>query len=163
MTSDTLDSAKSREQAFSDIESGKTQIIIGTQAIADIHRGFTFMKGLLTTHDRSRFIASIDSKDGQITVKGWTENAGLSACDYINAADDYFWGYLYTDVSVEGQMSGINEAAVAEVTAATALPVIISGGVSSPEDAAACQRLGAWGTVVGKALYEGRMALNPQQ
>ncbi len=37
MTSDTLDSAKSRDQAFSDIESGKTQIIIGTQAIAKGH------------------------------------------------------------------------------------------------------------------------------
>ena len=56
-------------------------------------------------------------------------------------------------------MQGPNFTALAEMRAATRLPVIASGGVSSLAQARELAEAGTYAAIVGRALYEGAMKL----
>jgi phosphoribosyl-ATP pyrophosphohydrolase len=72
---------------------------------------------------------------------------------------DHCGGFLVTFVESEGRLQGIDLARVkAVVEAAEGLPVTVAGGVTTAEDVAAIDRLGAEAQV-GMALYTGRLSL----
>jgi phosphoribosylformimino-5-aminoimidazole carboxamide ribotide isomerase len=135
---------------------GEDRIILGTLAVRE-HPKFKTLKEL--GEYKERLIVSVDSKDGYVAVKGWTQKSRLTAEELMAACEKYVWGFLYTNVDVEGQMRGIQRESVERLVAATGKPVIVSGGVSSKADIEACRKAGAWGVVLGKSLYEGRLCL----
>jgi phosphoribosylformimino-5-aminoimidazole carboxamide ribotide isomerase len=69
---------------------------------------------------------------------------------------------LFTDITRDGDMSGVNVTATAELARKTGLSVIASGGVSSLDDVVALRdsRAGIAGVVIGKALYLGALQLS---
>ncbi len=146
----SLDAAQKMLDALGE----EDKIIVGTMAVSE-YPDFTTIKKL----ERDRVIVSVDSKGGYVTIKGWTEKSKLKATQLMSALSDHVWGYLYTNVDVEGRMSGIDEDAVKDVISATEKPVIVSGGITSKEDVTACDNAGAWGVVLGKALYESKISL----
>jgi phosphoribosylformimino-5-aminoimidazole carboxamide ribotide isomerase len=148
----SVDAARS---ALSSLEE-EDRIILGTLAVAD-YPGFKSLKALKAHRDR--LIVSVDSKGGYVAVKGWTKKSQVTAPQMMAACSDHVWGFLYTDVDVEGRMEGINSKKVEDVVSVAKKPVIVSGGVSSKTDVEACRKAGAWGIVLGKALYEGRIRL----
>ena len=147
---------RSLEAARSALDALKPEdrIIIGTLAVGE-YPGFKTLKAL--AEHRDRIIVAVDSKGGYVTVKGWTEDSRLKTADLMKACGRYVWGFLYTNVDVEGRMEGIDSGAVKAVIDATDKPVIVSGGISSKADVEACGKAGAWGIVLGKALYEGKV------
>ncbi len=64
------------------------------------------------------------------------------------------------DIARDGMMSGPNYDALAEMRAATRLPVIASGGVSDLEQVRRLAETGTFGCIVGRALYEGSFSLS---
>jgi phosphoribosylformimino-5-aminoimidazole carboxamide ribotide isomerase len=67
---------------------------------------------------------------------------------------------LYTDVSRDGDLSGVNVAATANLARETGLRVIASGGVASLDDVQRCRETGVIaGVITGKALYSGAFTL----
>ncbi|MFH1055093.1 MAG: 1-(5-phosphoribosyl)-5-[(5-phosphoribosylamino)methylideneamino] imidazole-4-carboxamide isomerase [Candidatus Altiarchaeota archaeon] len=132
------------------------RIIIGTMAVKE-YPGFKTLKELEEYSDR--IIVSVDSKGGRVVSGGWAAESRLTAAQVMEACGDLVWGFLYTDVDVEGRMGGVNNERVREVVRSTHNPVIVSGGVTSKVDVDACEEVGAWGVVLGKALYEGKMTL----
>jgi phosphoribosylformimino-5-aminoimidazole carboxamide ribotide isomerase len=66
---------------------------------------------------------------------------------------------IYTDIATDGMLQGPNLAAIARMKAASPHPLIASGGVSRAGDIRALARLGLFGAITGKALYDGRLAL----
>jgi phosphoribosylformimino-5-aminoimidazole carboxamide ribotide isomerase len=69
---------------------------------------------------------------------------------------------IYTDISRDGVLTGVNAAATAQLAQATGLHVIASGGVAALEDILRCHALsdqGVVGVIVGRALYDGRVEL----
>jgi phosphoribosylformimino-5-aminoimidazole carboxamide ribotide isomerase len=132
------------------------RIILGTLAVSE-YPDFKTLKALGDYKDR--IIVSVDSMDGFVAMKGWTQKSKLKADELMSACVDLVWGFLYTNVDVEGQMRGINKNHVEYVLKATRKPVIVSGGISRKADVEACRKAGAWGVVLGKALYEGKMEL----
>jgi len=54
-------------------------------------------------------------------------------------------------------MRGIDIEPIKEVVSSTKKPVIVSGGISSRDDLVNIKKTGAWGVVIGKALYQGMM------
>ena len=149
---------RSLQAAKSVLEALKPEdrIIVGTMAVKEYPR-FETLKALSKYKDR--IIVSVDSKGGYVAVKGWTESSKLKAAELMSASGDLCFGFLFTDVDVEGRMEGINAARVREVVKASGKPVIVSGGISSIADVKACEEAGAWGVVLGKALYEGKIKL----
>jgi phosphoribosylformimino-5-aminoimidazole carboxamide ribotide isomerase len=148
----SLDAAKRALAAFG----REDRIILGTLAVSE-YPLFKTLKALSGSGDR--VIVAVDSKDGYVAIRGWTQKSPLKASELMAACCDIVWGFLYTNVNVEGRMEGIDEAQVRDVVKATQKPVIVSGGVSSKKDVDACRAAGAWGVVLGKALYEGKVGL----
>ena len=68
---------------------------------------------------------------------------------------------LFTDVSRDGDLSGVAVEATAALARETGLAVIASGGVAGLDDIRALQASGdIAGVVIGKALYSGVFTLD---
>jgi len=110
-----------------------------------------------------KIAVGIDAKDGQVAVQGWTQAMHLAAEELaMRLADAGVAVLIHTDIARDGMLTGPNLKAAVAVAKASGLGVIVSGGVASIDDvraAAALQSEGIVGVVIGKALYEGRIAL----
>ena len=146
----SLDAARKALEALKP----EDRIVIGTLAMSE-YPEFKSLKAL--SGQKERIIVAVDSKGGYVTVKGWTEGSKLKAAELMKACGRYVWGFLYTNVDLEGRMEGIDYDAVKAVIDVSDKPVIVSGGISSKADVEACGKAGAWGVVLGKALYEGKI------
>lgn len=136
------------------LDAGAARVIVGTRAVTD---------EMWLDHAAKRYgerlVIAVDARGDEIVVKGWTEGSGHSLTTFAKrAAALGVGGLLYTDVGREGQLGGANVDGVrALVDAVPETPVLASGGVRSIEDLNALADAGAWGTVIGMALYTGRI------
>jgi phosphoribosylformimino-5-aminoimidazole carboxamide ribotide isomerase len=134
---------------------GIERVILGTRALKE--------PGWLEKTARQlpgRIVLGIDAKDGQVATNGWLQVSERSALDLARQCAAWpLAALVYTDISRDGMLEGPNFAAVAELAAAVSLPVIASGGVTTPEDIRRLAGLGVAGCIVGRALYEGRLDL----
>ncbi len=110
-----------------------------------------------------RIAVGIDARDGKVAVEGWREDSQVDAPEVARRFEDAgVAAIIYTDIARDGMLTGPNLEATAALAAATALPVILSGGIASEEDvrrAAACAERGIAGAIIGRALYTGAVAL----
>ncbi len=131
------------------LDAGARRIILGTAARPDILRELP----------RERLIASVDAKEGDVVVEGWTKKTGRPILERIEELRDYVSGFLVTFVEREGRLGGTDLSRVeAIVKAAGKARVTIAGGVTTPEEIAELHRLGA-DAQVGMAIYTGKMHL----
>ena len=139
-------------------ELGVTRIVIGTTAIEN---------PVLLEHIVSEFgstvVVGIDARDGRVALRGWEKLSTIGALEFAQKVADYgIDRIIYTDISRDGMLSGINLETTREMAEASGLKVTASGGVASLDDLVAVRRLQAFGVdsvIVGKALYEGRFTL----
>jgi phosphoribosylformimino-5-aminoimidazole carboxamide ribotide isomerase len=101
----------------------------------------------------------LDHRNGEIAVHGWTEAAGVRLIDVL----DWFpsaAAFVITDIARDGMLAGPDLTGLTAAAAATTIPVIASGGVSTLADVAALKGVpGIGGVISGKALYEGRFTV----
>jgi phosphoribosylformimino-5-aminoimidazole carboxamide ribotide isomerase len=97
-------------------------------------------------------------KGGRIQTHGWKMDAGLDLDAVFKKIEGLpLAGVLYTNVDVEGQEKGIDEAAVSSFVSRCPHLTIVSGGVTDQKDIEALERMGVQEAVVGLALYTGRL------
>ena len=102
-----------------------------------------------------RVAAAIDERDGKALSRGWTCGAGTTE-EIAELASAVGAGMLiYTNISRDGALDGLDEPSLRRFISSVKLPVIVGGGVSSAEDAVKAARAGAYGMIVGRAFYEG--------
>ncbi|MBO4247571.1 1-(5-phosphoribosyl)-5-[(5-phosphoribosylamino)methylideneamino]imidazole-4-carboxamide isomerase [Halomicrobium sp. IBSBa] len=146
---------RTADDAIDLLDRGVDRVILGTAAVENPE----IVAEISETHPDS-VLVSLDAKDGEVVVSGWTEGTGL---DPAEAASRYAelgaGGILFTDVDVEGQLAGVRTEPVRRVVDAVEIPVIASGGVATVEDVRALRDAGAAAVVVGSALYEGAFTL----
>ncbi|KTG20129.1 1-(5-phosphoribosyl)-5-[(5-phosphoribosylamino)methylideneamino]imidazole-4-carboxamide isomerase [Haloferax profundi] len=105
-------------------------------------------------------MVSLDAKDGEVVVSGWTEGTGLDPAEAAARYEELgAAAILFTDVDVEGQLEGVHLETTSRVVDAVDIPVVASGGVASLDDVSELRDVGAAAAVVGTALYEGRFTL----
>ncbi|MDT8341069.1 MAG: 1-(5-phosphoribosyl)-5-[(5-phosphoribosylamino)methylideneamino] imidazole-4-carboxamide isomerase [Longimicrobiales bacterium] len=132
---------------------GVSRVVVGTRAVDDP----AWLAETARRHP-GRLTVAADVRDGVVLRKGWTEGTGLRLDDLLaTLADLPLAGVLCTDVGREGQMEGIDRAAVARALAASPHPMWISGGVTTLEELEYLAGAGAAGVVLGMALYTGRL------
>ncbi|MFC6905274.1 1-(5-phosphoribosyl)-5-[(5-phosphoribosylamino)methylideneamino]imidazole-4-carboxamide isomerase [Halalkalicoccus tibetensis] len=143
------------EDAIALLDRGVDRVILGTAAVENPE-----IVGGISDEYPGSVTVSLDAKDGEVVVSGWTEGTGQ---DPAEAAERYeelgASAILFTNVDVEGQLEGVKTGPVERVTEAVSIPVVASGGVASVEDVRALKEAGAAAVVVGTALYEGRFSL----
>lgn len=109
-----------------------------------------------------RLAAGIDARDGMVATDGWLETSTTRATELardLRRRTENIAAIIYTDIARDGMMSGPNIAALREMEAATDIPVIASGGVTTLDDVRTLAESGTHAAIIGRALYEGTIDL----
>ena len=104
-----------------------------------------------------QIVVGIDAKNGMVAVQGWAEVTDITAIDLAKKFEGYgVSAIIYTDISRDGMMQGVNIDATRQLAEAISIPVIASGGLSSLADIEklmAIEESGVVGAITGKADY----------
>jgi phosphoribosylformimino-5-aminoimidazole carboxamide ribotide isomerase len=135
---------------------GVDRVIIGTAAVRDP----ALVKEAAKKYP-GRIAVGLDARDGKVAVEGWAETSELTALDIARRFEDAgVAAIIYTDVSRDGMLQGLNFDATIALADAISIPVIASGGLASLEDIRALLEPRARtleGAIAGRALYDGRL------
>jgi phosphoribosylformimino-5-aminoimidazole carboxamide ribotide isomerase len=130
------------------------RIVISTLAISQPETLDTLIKEF----GADRIVVSIDAKDGLVAVKGWAEVSSVAATELaVRVAEQGVTQVIYTDITRDGTLQGINPEPVKALRANFPHRLIAGGGVASDDDLELYEQLGLDGAIVGRALYEGRI------
>ncbi len=140
------------------LAAGVQYVIIGTKAVSAPH-----FVGDVCAEFPGHIIVGLDAKDGKVAIDGWSK---LSNHDVVDLAQhferDGVEAIVYTDISRDGMMQGVNVEATRKLARSITIPVIASGGVTNMDDIRALQAAeedGIMGAILGRALYEGSIDL----
>ncbi|MGR9052486.1 MAG: 1-(5-phosphoribosyl)-5-[(5-phosphoribosylamino)methylideneamino]imidazole-4-carboxamide isomerase [Gammaproteobacteria bacterium] len=138
------------------LEAGVQYVIIGTKAVSAPH----FVRDVAIEFP-GHIIVGLDARDGKVAIDGWSK---LSHHDVVDLAQKFeeqgVEAIVYTDISRDGMMSGVNVEATAALARAIRIPVIASGGITDIEDIKALGEFvgdGIMGAITGRAIYEGTL------
>jgi len=142
------------EKAF---DLGARQVTGGSIAV----RNPNLFEAWLDAFGADRIILGADARDKKIAVGGWEETTSLELIPFIQGY--YQKGIrevICTDVAKDGLLQGPSFGLYAETLQELPdLKLIASGGVSCLKDLEDLQKIGVYGTIVGKAYYEGKLSL----
>lgn len=131
------------------LRAGAKKIIIGTKATPE------FLKQL----PKDRLIVAVDTKDGYIVTRGWTEKTKQKPEELIKRLEKYCCGFLFTNVNKEGLMQGMDFSIVKKLKALTKNKLTVAGGISSLEEIKKLEEIGA-DSQLGMALYTNKIKLD---
>ncbi|MCP4980439.1 MAG: 1-(5-phosphoribosyl)-5-[(5-phosphoribosylamino)methylideneamino]imidazole-4-carboxamide isomerase [Gammaproteobacteria bacterium] len=150
------------ETVESYLEAGVSYVIIGTMAV----KRPEFITQLCAEFP-GNVIVGIDAKDGLVAVHGWAEDSDHTAQDLaLRFEDQGVAAIVYTDISRDGMMEGVNVEATKQLAEAISVPVIASGGVTDMECILQLNEVkdsGIEGVIIGRALYERTISLPEAQ
>lgn len=134
---------------------GVGRVILGTAAVSD--------ERLLAESVQKygeKIAVGADLRDGRVAIKGWREDSGLTAEDFLRKVEALgVRTVICTDISRDGAMRGANAELYERLQREFGLELIASGGVSSLQDVARLRALGLYGAIIGKAYYTGDISL----
>jgi phosphoribosylformimino-5-aminoimidazole carboxamide ribotide isomerase len=135
---------------------GIRRVIIGTAAVRDpalVKQAAKAFPG--------RVAVGLDARDSKVAVAGWAETSEMTALDIARRFEDAgVAAIVYTDISRDGLLKGLNLDATIALAEAISIPVIASGGLASLDDIKALLAPRAKkleGAITGRALYDGRL------
>ena len=139
---------------------GARRVILGTVAVRRPER----VSAAIERFGADKIVIGIDARNGLVATRGWQEMSHITAIELGRQMQQRgVGGIVYTDISRDGMLGGVNVSATATLAVQTGLRVIASGGVASLEDIYALKEVessGIVGVIVGKALYTGDVDLS---
>lgn len=134
---------------------GVERVIVGTKALT--HADWLTQ---MCHQFPGKIVLGIDAKGGKVATAGWLDVSEVGAIELARKYESLpLAGLVYTDISRDGMLQGVNVEAMREMSQAVKTPVIASGGVTSNDDIVKLAPLNLAGCIVGRALYEGRVNL----
>ena len=115
-----------------------------------------FAAELKKTLGEEALVFSVDTKGGQVAVKGWKDSVALTPEEAVTWLEDYCAAFLYTHVDTEGTMTGFPIDVAAILRATTAKQLIVAGGIKERAEVDALDAMGV-DAVAGMAVYSGAM------
>ncbi|MDI3319187.1 1-(5-phosphoribosyl)-5-[(5-phosphoribosylamino)methylideneamino]imidazole-4-carboxamide isomerase [Pinibacter soli] len=139
-------------------DSGAALATVGSIAVKDEK---TFVQWL-QKFGAEKFLLGADVKDEKIAVGGWLETTDVWIYDFIEKYINHGVQQIFcTDVSKDGKLEGPSIDLYRNIIAKfPSLHFIASGGVSNVDDVHELREIGCSGAIIGKAIYEGRIAIN---
>ncbi|WP_455630323.1 1-(5-phosphoribosyl)-5-[(5-phosphoribosylamino)methylideneamino]imidazole-4-carboxamide isomerase [Megamonas sp.] len=141
------------------LDMGVSRVILGSVAVKNPQ----LVKDACKKYGSERIVVGIDAKDGIVAVDGWGVSGNVEAKELAKKmALGGVKHIIYTDISRDGTLSGVNVQATAEIARYSGVKVVASGGVSSIEDIKLLKQYeqdGIEGVIVGKSIYTGSLSL----
>lgn len=151
---------KSRQDIETAFNSGAKQVTIGSIAVQDPD----FCLQVIEEYGAQKIILGADCENRKIKTSGWQEESNIEVISFIL---DYMKKgikeTICTDISKDGMLAGPSTDLYKDILDKTAVQLIASGGISSMEDVYAMLEIGCSGTIIGKAIYEGKITLQQLQ
>lgn len=115
----------------------------------------------ISIHGGDKIILGADAKDRKIAISGWEETTEENLIDFIKAYHAKGIQYVIcTDVAKDGLLQGPSMELYRDILQEIpGIKLIASGGVASVSDLEELEKMGVFGTIVGKAYYEGLISL----
>ena len=137
---------------------GVSRVILGSVAV---HKEELVQEACSTYGNR--IVVGIDAKKGIVATDGWEKSGDISAVELAKKLGAFgLETIIYTDISRDGTLSGVNVTETAHLARASGIKVIASGGVKSISDIEELKKRecdGIIGVIVGKSIYEGTLSL----
>ena len=137
------------------LSGGVERVIIGSAAVKDP----ALVKTLVKEYG-GHIAVGIDAKNGMVATEGWLETSDVRFTDLAKAMSDIGVKYIiFTDISKDGTLGGVNAAQLDEINKACSANIIASGGVKDITDIRKCRELDLYGAICGKSIYSGTLDL----
>ena len=138
-------------------ESGANQITGGSIAV----KNRTVFEQWIAQYGSDKIILGADATNEKVAVSGWLEDSNEDLVpfiqDYQNKGIQYV---ICTDIAKDGMLAGPSFDLYAKIlSSAKGIKLIASGGISTFDELPQLAELGCEGTIIGKAIYEGRISL----
>ena len=144
------------EAASAAMALGLDRIVVGTAAVESPG----VIQTICAELGSDALVVGVDSRDGYVAVKGWTESSRVSASELIGRMETMgVRRFMYTDIARDGTLTEPNFHPIETLTAIPGLRLLAAGGISSVAHLVRLAEIGVEGAVVGKALYTGDIDL----
>lgn len=152
-------------RAQSLLDGGARRVILGSRlfdtsdAVSDAECpvNLEFAKEVSSAIGPEKLIASVDTKQGKVAVKGWKQVVDLTPDEAIRLLEPYFDTFLYTHIDKEGTMQGFPMDVAVRLRRVTSRRLIVAGGIREQHEIDALDGLGV-DAVAGMAVYSGLLA-----
>ena len=139
------------------IDLGISKVIFGTAAVnspKEIDKAINHL-------GKDKVIVGIDLLKGKIKISGWTKETKITYQDLIkNMKKIGVEEFMFTDVEKDGTLTEPNYNMFTDLIKLTGSKLIAAGGISSGEHLIKLNKIGVYGSVIGKALYEGKINIS---
>lgn len=135
------------------LELGADRVVLGTVAIDNPG----LVSEALLRWGADRIVIGIDARDGKVATHGWQSISNINAIELGHQMQALGVRHVvYTDISRDGMLSGVNIEMTSRLGDVTGLKVVASGGVAGIADIEALkahEHYNIDGVIVGQALY----------
>lgn len=147
---------RSEEDLQKVFDSGAKKVTLGSIAVVNPELCLAWLEQF----GAEKLILGADCLDRKIKTSGWLENSETDVVDFIKEYQKKgFREVVCTDISKDGMLQGPSTALYQEIIENSIIELIASGGISNIEDVQKMKEIGCAGTIIGKAIYEGRISL----
>lgn len=141
------------------LELGADRVVLGTAAVENR----SLVSEALLRWGADRIAIGIDARGGKVATHGWQETSSIDAVDLGHQMHALGVQHvIFTDISRDGMLNGVNVEATSRFGDVTGLKVIASGGVAGLGDIEALkdhEHYNIEGVVIGQAIYTGKLDL----
>ena len=140
------------------VNSGAKQITGGSIAVKDRD---TFINWI-QKYGADKIILGADAKNEKVAVSGWLEDSNEELIPFIQSYQkEGISCVICTDISKDGMLEGPSFDLYGKILreAGPKLKLIASGGISTFDELPKLAEMGCEGTIIGKAIYEGRISM----
>ncbi len=151
---------KTSEDIETAFNSGAKQITLGSIAVQDPE----FCFKMIGKYGPEKIILGADCENRKIKTSGWLEESDNDIIDFIlEYQNKGIQTTICTDISKDGMLEGPSTGLYIEILHKTSLHLVASGGISGINDVYKMKEIGCSGTIIGKAIYEGKISLQQLQ
>ena len=151
-------------------ESGANQITGGSIAV----KNRAIFEKWIAEYGADKIILGADANNEKVAVSGWLEDSNEDLIPFIQEYQNKGIQYVIcTDIAKDGMLEGPSFELYTKILAACnhtinlsalshskePIKLIASGGISTFNELPRLAELGCEGTIIGKAIYEGRISL----
>lgn len=148
---------KSDEDLKIAFESGANQITGGSIAVKEP----SVFESWINNYGNDKIILGADADNEKVAVSGWQEESDEELLPFISKYLQKGIEYVIcTDISKDGMLEGPSFALYKKIIETSKeIKLIASGGISTFDELPKLAEIGCEGTIIGKAIYEGRISL----